>query len=352
MVTSSPPHYKYELPPLIYSIVALSSPSVVSLGFYPFPGTPPRPAVSVGTESRRAKGEAPAKSVRQLLLRINRPPAGICYNQRPSPAMRFSLIIVHHNAHAYLKSCLHSVQKAGTGLSMETIVVDNASENMPALTQEHPQALWLLNKDNVGWGAAINQAAAKSSGEILVFLNPDAELLPDSLQKLHDFFSQKAQEHMGPVGGKLLFSDGKTQPSCGPFPCLAGMLWRRLLPPTRRKYYFRLPDRDACPADWVTGAFMALRRSVFEELGGFDSDFFLYYEDVDLCIRARQKAYPTYYLPGAAAYHHHPHAARARRDPELERILQASRLLYFRKHRPAWEAWTLKKYSTYEFTWK
>jgi GT2 family glycosyltransferase len=257
--------------------------------------------------------------------------------------MQISTIIVHHNAHVYLKACLRSIAKSAAGLAHETIVVDNASEDMTALTQEYPQTLWLLNKHNAGWGAANNQAAAESRGEILVFLNPDAELMPDTLQKLHYFFSKRTAERLGPVGGKLLFSNGEMQPSCGPFPCLFGMLWRRLLPTTRRKYYFRLPSRGACRVDWATGAFMAVRRSVFEELGGFDSDFFLYYEDTDLCVRASQKGYPAYYWPEAVAYHHQPHAVRANPDPGLRRIIQASRLLYFRKHRPPWETWTLEK---------
>jgi hypothetical protein len=259
--------------------------------------------------------------------------------------MRLSIIIVHHNAPEYLKSCLRSIQKAGTGLSVETIVVDNASQELEALVKEHPEVTWLRNQTNVGLATAVNQGAAATKGEILVFLNPDAELLPDALQELHAFFSGQPARRLGPVGGKLLFSDNSTQPSCGPFPCLLGMLWRRLLPPTRRKYYLRLPDRGACPVDWVTGAFLALRRSVFEELGGFDSGFFLYYEDVDLCIRARQKGYPACYLPAARAYHHHPHAARATPDPRLQRIIQDSRLLYFRKHRPTWEYRALEQVS-------
>jgi len=256
--------------------------------------------------------------------------------------MRLSLIVVHHNAHEYLRACLRSVQKAGAELLTETIVVDNASQGMAALPEEHPEAVWLFNKENLGWGAAINQGAAKSHGEVLVFLNPDAELLPDALQKLQDFFTHRKDERLGPVGGKLLFSDGTVQPSCGPFPDLFSMLWRRLfLPPIRRKNYFRLPEKEACPVDWVSGAFMAVRRAVFEEMGGFDKDFFLYYEDVDLCMRAARKGYTARYLPEARAFHHHPHAARTAPDPRLQRIIQDSRGRYFRKHRPAWESWAL-----------
>jgi len=258
--------------------------------------------------------------------------------------MELSILIVHHDAHEYLQSCLRSIPQAAAELAHEIIVTDNASPDMDALVRNFPRITWLMNKENVGWGAAINQAAAKSHGDILVLLNPDCELLSNSLKKIHAFFNEKKDQLLGPVGGKLLFSDGSTQPSCGPRPSLVSMLWRRLLlPPMRRKYYFCLPESGASRVDWVTGAFLAIRRRVFEELGGFDDRFFLYYEDTDLCIRARQKGYSAYYWPEAAAYHHHPHAVRPQLDPRLQRIIQDSRLRYFQKHRPSWEAWTLQR---------
>ena len=257
--------------------------------------------------------------------------------------MQSSIIIVHHDAPQYLKSCLRSVEKAGAGLSHETIVVDNASRSPDALKKEFPQIIWLQNKTNVGWGAAVNQGAARSRGEILVFLNPDTELLPDSLRRLNAFFAGDTTKSLGPIGGKLLFSNGETQPSCGPFPRLGGLLWRRLLPATKRKYYLRLPEGGAGPVEWVTGAFMAVQRAVFQELGGFDEGFFLYYEDADFCLRARQKGYPAYYLPGAVAYHHQPLAVRVGPDRALKRVIQSSRTRYFGKHRPGWESWALKQ---------
>ena len=262
--------------------------------------------------------------------------------------MKLSIIIVHYNAPEDLKACLRSVQTAGKDLDCEIIVVDNASKSPPDAAEVPPKISWIFNKANVGLGAAINQGVAQSRGEVLIFLNQDAELLPDSLKNLQAFFAGEKTELLGPVGGRLLFPSGGIQPSCGPFPNLVNLIWRKLLPPIRRKYYLFRADGGPEQVDWVTGAFLALRRPVFQELGGFDAGFFLYYEDADLCLRAREKGYPAYYLPGAVAYHHHPHAVRAEPDPGLQRIIQASRLLYFKKHRPSWELWTLQKLQRFE----
>ena len=79
---------------------------------------------------------------------------------------------------------------------------------------------------------------------------------------------------MGAVGGRLLFSDGSEQPSCGPFPHLVNLIWRLPLKPPKRRYYLRKFDSPQ-NVDWVTGAFLAVRRSIFAELGGMDSRFFL-----------------------------------------------------------------------------
>jgi GT2 family glycosyltransferase len=225
------------------------------------------------------------------------------------------------------------------------IVVDNASKDLDPLPKEFPQVRWVRNEKNLGWGAANNQGMRLSQGKVLVLLNPDIELFSSSLTILWKFFlnSQISPKQLGPVGGKLLFPNGDAQPSCGPFPHLLNLLWRLILPPVRRRYYLRLPQQAPLPVDWVTGAFMAIQREVLQNLGGFDTDFFLYYEDVDLCLRAKKEGLITYYVPTALAYHHNPHAIRHNSNTELQRIIQDSRVLYFKKHRPGWEAWVLEK---------
>ncbi|MBI4377390.1 MAG: glycosyltransferase family 2 protein [Elusimicrobia bacterium] len=250
-----------------------------------------------------------------------------------------SVIVVNHNSGEMLGRCLSSVALAAEWLDCETIVVDNASSDLDDMPKRFGWARWMRNAENAGWARANNQGARASTAEIIVFLNPDAELRPGSLVALWRFF-QNHRSPLGPVGGKLLFSDGGIQPSCGPFPHLGNLLWRLTLSPTLRRYHLLMPERTA-PVDWVTGAFMALRRDVWERLGGLDEGFFLYYEDVDLCLRAARLGYRSYYLPVAEAYHHQPHALRKGRDASLGRVIRQSRRRYFEKHRPSWENWVL-----------
>jgi len=140
------------------------------------------------------------------------------------------------------------------------------------------------------------------------------------------------------AGGELPFFDGAAQPSCGPFPTLAGTLCRLALPKNIRKNNLLPLEADGPQAvDWVTGAFMGFSRELFERVGGFDEDYFMYYEDVDFCLRARRAGAQSYFLPSAKAVHVDPHSARSEVPDWLRREIRYSQVAYFRKHRPGWE---------------
>ncbi len=244
-----------------------------------------------------------------------------------------SVIVVSYNSRPHLDRCLRSIPRTP---DVETIVVDNASEDPPG--PGLPADRLIRNDTNEGWANAVNRGAAASRGRRLLLLNPDAELVPGALDALRGFFARPPAD-LGPVGGRLLFSDGRSQPSCGPFPTLATLVSRLPLASTRRPYYLWRDWAGAqpVPVDWVTGAFLAVERALFDELGGIDPDFFLYYDDVDFCLRARRLGRRAYYLPTAVAYHHHPLAGRAGRSAQLAEIIRRSRRRYFSKHRPGWE---------------
>lgn len=192
----------------------------------------------------------------------------------------------------------------------------------------------IRNETNRGFSHAINQAAAASQGKTLVAVNQDLHLQPGALRAVHAFLS--AQDAV--VGGALSYEDGAEQPSCGPFPTLAQTLWRLALPRRIRKYDLTGPrDGQARPADWVTGAFLGLRRDLFDKIGGFGEGYFMYYEDVDLCLRARQAGAPSYFLPSAQAVHLHPFSGRDDAPDWLRQEVRLSQMRYFVKHRPGWE---------------
>ena len=142
----------------------------------------------------------------------------------------------------------------------------------------------ISNEANRGFSHAVNQAAAAAQGKTLVAVNQDLHLQPGALKAVHEFLALRDVV----VGGALSYQDGAEQPSCGPFPTLAGTLWRLLLPRRMRKYeLMRARCQETRTAAWVTGAFMGFRRTLFDRIGGFDEGYFMYYEDVDFCMRAR-----------------------------------------------------------------
>lgn len=245
-----------------------------------------------------------------------------------------SVLIPAYNGAFWLAETLDHIKRSS--IPRQVIVVDNASVDKTMKIITGISDIHVLRNDkNLGFSHAINQAAAASRGKILVALNQDSYIQSDSLELIHAFLVSRSP---AVIGGALTFPDATYQPSCGPFPTLAGTLWRKLLPRDRRKSYLFTPQGDEpAKVDWVTGAFLACTRETFERIGGFDEDYFMYYEDVDFCMRARKAGIPTYFLPAAKAVHVDPHSARKDVPVWLQREIRRSQMAYFRKHRPAWE---------------
>jgi N-acetylglucosaminyl-diphospho-decaprenol L-rhamnosyltransferase len=139
----------------------------------------------------------------------------------------------------------------------------------------------------------------------------------------------------GVVGFRLRNADGTRQLSAGPFPTLAGTLAGLALPRARRKYQ-TVRGRTRVRVPWVTGCCLLLRRACVQDLGGLDERFFLYYEDVDLCRRARARGWSVWYEPKLRVTHHHPLHGR-RVAPLLRLITRHSLLTYAARHWPRWQ---------------
>jgi GT2 family glycosyltransferase len=221
----------------------------------------------------------------------------------------------------------------------EVVVVDNHSPWHPVVPRLRRQSGVSLRRwrHNRGFARAGNEGCRRSRGDWLLLLNPDVTLAPDFLDRALDRTLELGRQEpaAGIVGFGLRDPDGSPQPSAGPFPTLAGTLSRLLLPRPWRKYYLRA---DAGPrrVDWVTGCCLLVRRTCWEDLGGFDPAFFLYYEDVDLCRRARQRGWDVWYDPSLTAVHHHPLHRRVV-PPHLRLITRHALLTYAGKHWPAWQ---------------
>jgi GT2 family glycosyltransferase len=231
----------------------------------------------------------------------------------------------------------------------EVVVVDNASPPDPVagVLRRLPGVSLRRWGRNRGFAQAVNEGCRLARGDWLLLLNPDVSLPPDFLDEVLALAGRRglADPRLGVLGFRLRDPDGGRQRSTGPFPTFTGTLLRLLLPRSRRKY--SLFGGGAGPVDWVTGCCLLARRDCWEELGGFDRRFFLYYEDVDLCRRARAAGWRVEYEPGLSIAHHRPLHGRAV-PPHLRLITRHALLTYAGKHWAAWQARTLARFVSVE----
>jgi len=214
-----------------------------------------------------------------------------------------SVVIVSFNAPHFLQLCLESVSAALQGIDGEVIVVDNAStgECVSMIRSNFPEIRLIANKENVGFTRASNQGAKVARGRYLLILNPDVMLPEDSLKRALNY----AQDHpeMGALGCRFIDGSGKFLPEC-----------KRNLPGIRAAtaklfglnwgyYATKLEEKDAGEVEILTGAFMFLKRELFQELGGFDERFFMFGEDIDLSYRILCSGYKNRYLGDLTIVH-------------------------------------------------
>ncbi len=208
-----------------------------------------------------------------------------------------SVVVVNWNAGAALTRCLASLAEAAAG-GTEILLVDNASTDgsAEAAMRAHPTTRLVPSPTNVGFARGANAGAAAARGEVLVFVNPDAVVERGAVDVL--VAALAATPDAAIAGGGLTDEDGAWQPGAARFAVLPHLLLDTTLGRlgTRRR-------RAAHVVDWVYGTFMAVRREVFDALGGFDGAYFLYGEDLDLCHRARARGWRTIHVPAARARH-------------------------------------------------
>lgn len=259
----------------------------------------------------------------------------------PGVVPRLSVVVVnyrHWRDTARVVKLLRRSDAAREGLA-EIIVLDNAARPDPRLGRIRRVGVRLRrNRRNRGFARAVNAGCVQGRGEWVLLLNPDVTLADEFLDHLNVLLDDLAtRPEVGIVGLGLRNENGSPQLSAGPFPTLAGTLLRLFLPRASRKYHLHAP-RARAEVDWVTGCCLLVRRACWEQLGGFDPAFFLYYEDVDLCQRARAAGWQVVHEPTLTVTHHHP--LHGREVPaHLRFITRHALLTYARKH---WSPWQLR----------
>jgi GT2 family glycosyltransferase len=251
-----------------------------------------------------------------------------------------SVIIVNFNGGAYIRRCLESLERNFTGVEHEVCVVDNASSDGSAdeVATRFPHVTVVRNSENGGFSHGINAGLAHTRGDIVMWLNPDTEVLDAGIGNLLGVFED--DEAVGIVGPQIVSNDGKVQLSCRSWPTYRTALFNRyslltrLFPdnPHSREYlksdWAHTSTREV---DWVSGCCFLHRRQAADEIGGLDETFFMYCEDVDFCRRARSAGWTTVYSPAMRVLHHIAGSTRSvRRRMIIER--HRSMWRYYRKH--------------------
>lgn len=230
---------------------------------------------------------------------------------------------------------------------MDNASTDGSIELAESRAASSPLEMVVIrNTENLGFAAACNLGAERANHDFLLFLNPDACLYPDSLPKAMEFFSRPGNADVGIVGIQLLDEDGRVARSCARFPTAAIFLAQA----TGLNRLGRLASMNTHMSDWahdstrevdhVIGAFYLIRKPLFDSLNGFDERFFVYLEDLDLSLRARQAGYRSVYLADAQAFHAGGGTSRQIKATRLFYSLR-SRLLYGFKHFHPIKAWAL-----------
>jgi GT2 family glycosyltransferase len=245
-----------------------------------------------------------------------------------------SIIIASHNARLYLERSLEAI-----GDGYELIVVDTGStDGSPALVRERFPHVRLVELDeNPGYGGALNDGIAVSSGEFLLLMNGDAWPRVHALECLVE--SAEREERAGIVGPRLLNPDGTLQPSVRGFPTLWRLgteyLFLRWLAPRSRAlnafYGSRFDHRSRREAEFLVGAVLLVRRQLIDEIGGFDERFFMYNEEVDFCYRARAAGWKVVFSPDAE-FVHVGGASTLQIRPQMYREQLRSHLRFLAKH--------------------
>jgi N-acetylglucosaminyl-diphospho-decaprenol L-rhamnosyltransferase len=219
-----------------------------------------------------------------------------------------SAVVVSHGHAAQLQELLPALRPQVD----EVIVV----ANVPGSTEGVPADVKVLvNERPRGFAANANQGFAATRSEWVVLANPDAIPAPDAVAALRAF--AESRPRCGIAGPLMLNPDGTWQPSRRRFPTVSGTLVRRtplraLAPPfEHQREHYLLDERPEEPvqADWLLGAFLLLRRELLDELGGFDSGYRLYGEDIDLCYRAARAGWERWYVPAAVVRHAYDRAS-------------------------------------------
>jgi GT2 family glycosyltransferase len=252
-----------------------------------------------------------------------------------------SIIIVNWNSADYVSACVESIRRETCAVRYEIIVVDNGSFDgcQERLATEHPTVRFIQNGENLGFAGANNLGAKAAAGDVLLFLNPDTEVLDGAIDRMYCCLATLPDA--GVLGCRLLNTDRSTQfSSVFAFPTvlnqvLGADMLQRWTPKAGIWGARTLFEATEGPSEveGISGACMMIRRGVFERVGGFSSTYFMYAEDVELCFVVKSAGFRNYHAGFARIIHHGGGSSNRRPSRFSVVMMRESVALFFRRSR-------------------
>lgn len=252
--------------------------------------------------------------------------------------MEVSIIIVTFNSEKYILNCIESIFKNTTDINYEIIVVDNKSEDntIQILKNNYPEIIIIENKFNYGFAKANNIGIKESNSKYVFLLNPDTILINDVISILYTFMEEEKNIDVSCCGSTIFNEDKTLQESFGKFPSLKQILFELGLKSIFSNFYneklstgFKNYKFELREVEHIIGAGMFIRKDIFNKIGYFDEDFFLYYEETELCYRMKKNNLKLFYIPEAKLLHYKGKSE----SPSINKlkIIEESKYLFFEK---------------------
>lgn len=262
-----------------------------------------------------------------------------------------SFIIVNYRQKHFLNKCVNSIYSKVFSYPFEVIIVNNSPEEDINNLSGYNNLKIIQNRNN-GFSAGCNLGARNAGGDYLMFLNPDTIIVVDFFRALVDRYRES---NLGAAGTKLFYENNTFQLSFGKFPTFANEGFNKKLELAFRTGNTKIIEetennyRETSAVDWVSGTSLFIKKTIFDEIKGFDERFFMYYEDVDLCKRLFLAGFKTYFFPASKIIHYKGENA----NPEFKSITyfysKQSQLIYYCKHNKRYEIFLLRTYLGIKF---
>jgi len=253
--------------------------------------------------------------------------------------LKLSVVILNYNVRYFLELCLQSVEAALEGIPSEIIVIDNNSDDASCemVDSKFPCVTLIKNAVNVGFSKANNQAVEVAKGEYVCILNPDTVVSEDTFLKVMDFADSKS--NLGIVGCRLIDGAGVFLHESKRNIPLVSIAIKKILGSSKYYYANHVSDHGVGKVDVLVGAFMLIKREVYNLLGGFDEEYFMYGEDIDLSYKSLKSGYDNYYYGDVSVIHYKGESTR--KDEVYLRRFYGAMQIFYNKH--------FKKNSLFDF---